>query len=30
MFIEKDKNVEILYYEYYFLVMIFRHPDLGF
>lgn len=27
---DRGKNVEALYYSYYFLVMIFRNPDSGF
>lgn len=27
---EKNKNIETLYYSYYFLIMIFRNPDSGF
>ena len=27
---EKGKNIETLYYAYYFLIMLFRNPDYGF
>ena len=27
---DKGKNVEALYYAYYFLIMLFRNPDYGF